>query len=327
MSTAWSIPGNWQAVASDPQGRIWACDHERKSHGIVVSREGVVLRRFSIDASPDRIRIGDLVPGGEPELVAIDVWGTDVRAFDATGVSLWRHRASHEEGVDDAILCDIDGDGVDEVLVGYNGFEGIHALKADGSLLWRYDGTGNVWHVAAAPLHGAGFSIVAPSGATRGIVVLGGDGVERSRVAVDVFAYAFAVMAGRQEILVAGENLRTRAPSVAAVRPDGTQVWEANLPLFAAPAEIAWAGDRVAVVDRQGNLAVLDARTGSALAGGGSPDAGARHGRPQIAWADKDGQLLVEATGNGLVAYDVPTPPGSVALVSDTASVSVEAAP
>lgn len=54
-------------------------------------------------------------------------------------------------GIDGAHWGDLDGDGTDEMILGMNGFGGLHALSAEGKRLWRVRGIANVWNQAVIP--------------------------------------------------------------------------------------------------------------------------------------------------------------------------------
>jgi hypothetical protein len=43
---------------------------------------------------------------------------------------------------------DLDGDGIDEMVVGMNGNGGLHAVSTDGAKLWQVTAIGNVWNQA-----------------------------------------------------------------------------------------------------------------------------------------------------------------------------------
>src|SRR6185295_3356852 len=69
------------------------------------------------------------------------------------GARLWQPDAL--QGMDDLAAGDVDGDGVPEFVVGYNGDGGIHLHDAAGKRRWRED-DGNVWHVEVVDTDGDG---------------------------------------------------------------------------------------------------------------------------------------------------------------------------
>jgi hypothetical protein len=96
-----------------------------------------------------------------------------VSVFDARGTKLWQVKAGM--GVDGAHWGDLDGDGVDEMIVGMNGGGGLQAWSAEGKMLWSLN-FGNVWNqaiVSATPGQpasifateaGGSVKVVSPSG-------------------------------------------------------------------------------------------------------------------------------------------------------------------
>jgi hypothetical protein len=65
--------------------------------------------------------------------------------MDATGKPLWSYGAG-SNGVDDMVAGDLNGDGLLQFAVGFNGGGGIHLLNSQGKKLWEFP-DGNVWHV------------------------------------------------------------------------------------------------------------------------------------------------------------------------------------
>lgn len=83
-----------------------------------------------------------------PRLLGYSNWGHAVTVVDKTGKELWH--VSTFEGVDGAHWGDLNGDGTDEMIVGFNGGGGLEALSADGKKMWS-DSLGNVWNQAVVP--------------------------------------------------------------------------------------------------------------------------------------------------------------------------------
>jgi hypothetical protein len=69
--------------------------------------------------------------GAREALVAFHLWSEDLRAYDASGKTLWSYQGGG--GVDDVWVSDLNGDGADEVIVGYNGASGERPLGLHGS--------------------------------------------------------------------------------------------------------------------------------------------------------------------------------------------------
>ena len=107
---------------------------------------------FQLKAEGGLLRLARSSRTGSPNLLVFGVWSDPVSACSSSdGSLLWTYKNS--DGVDDVWTADLDGDGRDEVIVGYNGSGGLHVLDPDGVLRWNTK-LGNVWHVAAGDLTG-----------------------------------------------------------------------------------------------------------------------------------------------------------------------------
>jgi hypothetical protein len=110
--------------------------------------------RRSTNALPDRFAAIECGRHREQgvRLLGYSTWSKDVKVLDHAGAPVWTYTGA--TGVNGAHWGDLDGDGSDEMIVGMNGFGGLHAVSADGQLLWQYKTIGNVWNqavISAAP--------------------------------------------------------------------------------------------------------------------------------------------------------------------------------
>ncbi len=101
-------------------------------------------------------------------------WCSDARVMDETGKLIWSYGAGGN-GIDDMVSGDIDGDGLLEYAVGFNGGGGIHLLNNQGKKLWEFP-DGNVWHVEIADVDGSGQRRIVHSNAAGNITVRDKDG-------------------------------------------------------------------------------------------------------------------------------------------------------
>ena len=74
------------------------------------------------------------------------------KAHKADYAPLWPF--AKEQVVDDVWTADLNGDGLDDVVIGFNGGTGLHVLDNSGNVLWTNVTIGNVWHVMAGNVDG-----------------------------------------------------------------------------------------------------------------------------------------------------------------------------
>jgi peroxiredoxin len=105
-----------------------------------------------------------------------------VLVMDRAGKQIWNY--SSGMGIDGAHWGDLDGDGTDEMVVGMNGFGGLHAVSADGKQLWRAT-LGNVWAQAIVPASGerAGYVLATEAGGSVRVFDTKGNAVRSFRLA------------------------------------------------------------------------------------------------------------------------------------------------
>jgi len=314
LEPAWSVQGMWSGVAADERsGTIYALSLFGRC--VELDSAGKVLREISVAPGGSRLlRLARFGGQEKPALLNFDVWAGDLRAFDSDGRQLWSYPAA--TGIDDVWAADLNGDGTDEVLVGYNGGTGLHVLDGEGRLLWKSTAIGNVWHVCAGNVWGEKTSQVVAASAAGGVHVFGSDG--KDRVDLKAGCYAFMVRVGKiskednaATIFVAGSPLDVastrRETVIVALSGDGRTKWSLRLPaggvasvISASPAPTRpW----LAIGTRNGEVHVVDARAGKLMASTGDPGADA-----EVAWAtpeDKGAPLLLVATGMKLNAFRV----------------------
>src|SRR5262249_19091612 len=146
------------------------------------------------------------------------------------------------QGIDDVWAVDLDGDGLDEVIVGFNGSTGLHALNGKGEVLWKVTGIGNVWHVSGGDMGDGKRQVVTTSGAGR-VHFFNADGSNRRDSDAGLYSNMVRVsqLAGKPATIVtAGSNLvSSTALALAAISVDGQKKWSLNLDSNVAPSAIS----------------------------------------------------------------------------------------
>jgi peroxiredoxin len=148
LSAAWTVDdvegeslsvADWDANGTDD---ILVVGYDDKLR--IVSLDGKVTDTVDLPEDTEFATLGRHPQG--PRLLAYSNWGTVVTVLDRKGMTLWTYQS--DSGVNGAHWGDLDGDGIDEMVVGMNGNGGLHAVSAEGKKLWQVTGIANVWNQA-----------------------------------------------------------------------------------------------------------------------------------------------------------------------------------
>lgn len=262
------------------------------------------------------VRLANLSRGGGKALLAFTAWSGELRAYDLDGKQLW----SYASGIDDVWASDLDGDGSDEVIVGYNGGIRLHVLDSKGQLLWKTTGIGNVWHVCAGNVWGEGSPQVVTTSAAGQVHVFSSDGKNRKDIDAGIYANMVRVAKLSEKdkaatVLVAGSVLDGKpnptSVMLTALTVLGAKKWSLALPAGIQPhvdsAYVAPGKPWLAVGMRGGQVHVVDIERGEIIAS--ASDQGMT---PEVGWVtskDAGSPLLLVATGGSkLNAFRVAKP-------------------
>ena len=307
VTTAWSAPGAWDAVAVDSdQGAIFAVASTGQMQKLDSEGQGA----DPIDlAQGGTVRIANLIEGGEPELLTFRPWGETVQAMSADGQPLWDYTLG--QGIDDVCAADIDGDGFDEVVVGYNGATGLHLLDHQGEMKWKYTDIGNVWHVTAGNFDGKPGMEVVTTSAQGAVHVFDADGAELKNISVPLYANMVRMIPRQDgaatDALVTGSG--DSGEELVTVNYEGevqvtvalTESADGHVDDTALATTRPWA----AVAMRGGLVHVIDLDTSKVIA-----TAAGQGTRPHVAWLPRAeaAPMLLVATGTALNAIEINPP-------------------
>ncbi len=174
--TVWSksLPGAEAICVGDWDGDgaldILVADAGRKLH--VLGVDGAEKSSVSLPTQFSNIECGRHKQGGA-RLLGYSNWGQKLSVMDGHGKEIWSYSAMF--GIDGAHWGDLDGDGTDELIVGMNGFGGLHALSAEGKELWQAR-LGNVWNQAVVPAAATRSALVFATEASGSVRVFDGTG-------------------------------------------------------------------------------------------------------------------------------------------------------
>ncbi len=153
-NTELSAPGNILAV-TDPSGATrylvhdgWRSVIELNAQGSIVARRVLPLPQM---AAVSQLRT-TVDHAGNRYYLAWSLRDFQAHVFDAAWqrVLSYPPTTSKHDGVQDATLADVDGDGQIELLVGLWGSQGVHCVELDGDCRWVNTDLPNVFSVLAS---------------------------------------------------------------------------------------------------------------------------------------------------------------------------------
>jgi len=307
MKKLWQLDGPWAAFACDPaKNAIYAISS--RGTGAQVDPSGKKVRDFKISDRVSVARAANLAGDKAKELVTFAAWGPTVKAHDpATGKLLWTHRGG--QGIDDVWTADLNGDGMDEVIIGYNGATGLYVLDNRGNTVWKYSGPrfGNVWHVCAGDINGDGALEIVTTSARGDVHIFNANGKMIKTLAPGCYANMIRTAKVKgTNFAVAGSNGETEVTLVA-LDFGSNKKWSLTLPswrgAYIDSAQVAASKPWIAVGLRSGSIFVVDVVQGKVVA-----KVGGQGTRPQVGWFERRGggsPILLVATGGALNAFEI----------------------
>ena len=150
---------------------------------------GGVLDTIYVTDNNGYIRVADLDGDSHLDMIRFRIWGDNITAFNNNGDFLWEFPA--DTGVDDVAVYDTDGDGTQEVIVGFNGDTGLYLLDYTGGIRWQYTDTGfgNVWYVSGGDLNDDGSVEVVSTAADGDIHIFNAEGVSLREIDSQIYAF------------------------------------------------------------------------------------------------------------------------------------------
>ena len=320
MQPARSHKGSWRAIAAIPQpSALYALGYRKL---VTLDEQGKKLAESQTEQY-NSIRMADLDGDGKYDLLTAENNGSTVKAHDADGKLLWTYARGQEPGhdwsVNDICAADLNGDGRDEVIIGFSGSTGLHVLDSQGKVLWKDTSIGNVWHVAAGNLEGYARPEVVSSSGDGKLHVFDGEG-QGLRV-LDAGFYANMVRVWQSSeadkstglIIAAGTytNVVTaivgepnKKEMVAAIDAQGKRHWSLDLPKRAISAATCPQKPWLALTLADGTARVIDVVAGKEIA-----RVGGQGEMTDAAWqpTQRDAPLLVIANGAALNAFRIGT--------------------
>jgi thiol-disulfide isomerase/thioredoxin len=305
LQKVWTLSGSYAGAAWDPHSKV-VFALKRDGNCDVVGQNGKVKRSFKVTSEGSLLRLAHLRGADQVDLLAFGTWGRSVVALSsADGSVLWRE--NNNFGVDDVCAADLDGDGRDEVIIGYNGVAGLHVLTADGRPRWKATKLANVWHVAAGKINGDTTQEVVSTSATGKVNVFAADGKELATLDAPFYASNIRVMHLSKDaadtMIITGTS--GGSESMAEIDAKGKALWTLELPegFIHTQSLAVLPGVPFAALSAPGHVVVVDLVARKIVAS-------AEMKGPQIEAAlavaeDGHSPLLVVADGHRLSAYRI----------------------
>lgn len=136
---------------------------------VFLAADGTVSSRVTFSSSPGFVQFVDVKGNGKWAYLNRGGGGwRDASLLDNTGGVVWTYGGM--PGVDDMAVGDLDGDGVLDFVVGFNGGGGVRRLDKNSAHQWT-EPDGNVWHVEIVDTDGDGKLEIVHSNARGEITV------------------------------------------------------------------------------------------------------------------------------------------------------------
>lgn len=307
---SWTIQGLYTGVSADgDEPTLYAIQAGGRCD--VLDLAGKLARRIELDGAAIQTAVRLARQGkGSKGLLSFSAWGATVLASTTDGKKMWEETGG--QGVNDVWPADLDGDGADEVIVGYNASTGLHVFSNAGKRLWQDTNRGNIWHVTSGDLDGDHKPEVICTSAEGKVHLFGADG--KSSRTLDPKIYAsmvkFAPAKGPRPPAALAVGSAEMGESLVALKGDGQTLWTVDLPEsqgICVSMAVAPDGARAALGFRGGRVVVVDLADGKIVGRLG------QQGKiPAVEWALPAGTtdpLLVVATGRQLNAFRLKPAP------------------
>jgi WD40 domain-containing protein len=311
----WANYDAYQCPLYDPRSKVIFALHHGQCD--VLGLDGKVRRTFAVDPDIGTFRLARLNPTEQTEFVGFrDPWGDSVVAFNAAGKTLWKQTSG--DGIDDVWAADLDGDGWDEVIIGYNGSGGLHVFNHDGKQRWKNTQLTNVWSVTSGHVFGDKQLQVISTGGAAGAQIFDANGTSLKTLKgpFDPLRFGVVRLAKHETfdtILFATSGDDDEGGITAAVDSRGKTLWTHTLPKrhfvhsMASCSTRPWVALCGGSESESDTVIVLDCRDGKILA-----DLSNQGSRTRVAWAtadDGDTPILLVATVRAMSAFHVKAPP------------------
>lgn len=266
----WKKAGRYAAVRLDPKsGELYTLSGDGECE--VFNSDGESHRKINIEGDGGNLKLARLRGTDQMEILRYDHWGRELTVHDARdGAKLWEQ--SFSDGIDDIDTADLDGDGLQEVIVGCNGFGGLSVYRGNGKRLWKNSQVGNVWSVSSVPDEkGSGRQVISTS--AEGKVFQYGE-TGKKQIARNPLYYNHTVISAKlspedsEETLLSCGSTIWMGGSMAAMGQERKAKWRLSLPKgfeHCRSMELDWFRPWCLLTSSGGGLLIVDAAAGKIL--------------------------------------------------------------
>lgn len=262
---AWTLEGGWMGVLGDGSSVVALTPDGKLSR---IDAAGQVTLKADTGVPMGMLSIATLGPDKVRAIVTTFGMSSDIHAVSAAGAALWSHE--DDASTDCLATADLDGDGLDEVILGG---EGVRALGPDGKELWATETPEWVNSVAAIDWNGDGSNDVVVTGRvfTSGrpqLRAFSRDGKKIGEITSSLDSVQFTAMpavGGRQALVIVIGWSGESPGFIEAMSPGGQVKWRLHLAGDADEVRPASTRPWVAV-GSEGRVWIIDAERGSVIA-------------------------------------------------------------
>ena len=199
--------------------------------------------------------------------VTFNPWGDMVQAYSAEGSLVWSHEA---DGIDDVWAADLNEDGLDEVIIGYNARGGLHVVDCAGKPLWSDNTLANVNSVTAGNVDGDPRLEVLATSVPGTVHVFNADGKHLRTLDPGIYCSTVRIWhnpgdaKGLDVIIVAGSDEEKQ--TLKSLTPEGKVRWSLDLPEDVVHMVTCPNAPWVALALSDGSVRVIDVQKGKEVA-------------------------------------------------------------
>lgn len=230
--------GDWDADGVDD---VFALCADNKL--LILSSDGKEKQKLSIEALGRQHQTIQWTPqlNGKGLLMQCQGgWPKEIPVYDTSGQKTRTYSGGDQTAIDSASWVDIDGNGLPEMILGFNAGTGLQLISHDQRILWTNRDIGNRWCVSGFSAHGESPGLVLSSGADGTIRVYDDKGSQIHKIAsskgyITTFATAEISKGDSRQVLYTETRNVGTINYVVASNLEGQELWRYPIVAFRVP--------------------------------------------------------------------------------------------